>query len=80
MGENMNEIIKILEEIRPTANFKGSNNFIEDDLLDSFDIVSLVAALENNFNIKIDATNILIDNFISIEAIQNLVKISGGNI
>ena len=40
----MNEkILKILSEIRPEFDFKTSQDFFEDGMLDSFDLVTLVS-------------------------------------
>ncbi|MBQ3377138.1 MAG: acyl carrier protein [Synergistaceae bacterium] len=70
----MEEILKILEEIRPEFDFKASSNFIEDGLLDSFDIVTLVNILEEKYQIKIDGLDIIPENFSSAESIFNLVN------
>jgi acyl carrier protein len=48
-------------------------------MLDSFDVVSLVAELEENFNIAIDGEDILPENFASIESIKELVSKSEAN-
>ena len=42
----MEQIYKILEEIRPEFDFKESNDYIEDGLLDSFDMVTVVSEIE----------------------------------
>ncbi len=76
----METIYKILESIRPESNFKNSENFIDDGLLDSFDIVSLVNELEEEYDILVDALDILPDNFSSLNAISALVAKSGGKI
>lgn len=76
----MNKIIKILEEIRPEFNFAESQDFIADGYLDSFDIVSLVSALEENYNILIDALDILPENFCNVDAIVAVIKKNGGKI
>ncbi|MBR0043405.1 MAG: acyl carrier protein [Synergistaceae bacterium] len=68
----MEEILKILEEIRPEFDFKASSNFIEDGLLDSFDIVTLVNILEEKYQIKIDGLDIIPENFSSAESIFNI--------
>ena len=39
----------MLDEIRPEFDYKESNNFIEDGLLDSFDIISLVNMIEEKY-------------------------------
>lgn len=76
----METIYNILESIRPESNFKNSQNFIDDGLLDSFDIVSLVNELEEEYDILVDALDILPDNFSSLEAIRALIVKSGGKV
>ena len=76
----MEQIKKILRELRPEFDFTSSNNFIEDGYLDSFDIVSLIAMIEENFNISIDGMDIIPENFINCEAILTLVKKNGAQI
>lgn len=72
-------IIKILAELRPEFDFTESNDFIEDGMLDSFDIVSLVSELEEKFGITIDGEDIVPENFSSVEAISSLVERSEKN-
>ena len=76
----MEEIIGILEEVRPECDFRISRDYVGDGLLDSFDIVALVAALEDRYSILIDALDILPENFSSVEAIAALVAKSGGTL
>ena len=47
---------------------------IDDEILDSFDIVTLVAALDDEFDVQITAKDILPENFNSAEAIYKLVQ------
>jgi acyl carrier protein len=70
-------IIASLQNIRPEANYTTSNSFVSDGLLDSLDIVSLVADLERHFSIRIDGVEIVPENFDSIAAISALVRRSG---
>lgn len=74
----MNKIVKILKDIRPEFDFASSNNYIEDGMLDSFDVISLVAELEEAFGIVIDGLDIVPENFSSIEHIEAMVLKSGG--
>lgn len=76
----MTKIIKILSEIRPEYDFTQSKDFIANGYLDSFDIVALVSALEENYGILIDALDILPENFCSVEAIAEVVKKNGGKV
>lgn len=68
-----NKIARILNAIRPEFDFFNSDNFIEDGVLDSFDIISLVAELDKEFKISIDGTDILPENFISLDSIKKLL-------
>ncbi len=67
------KILHLLSEIRPECDFESSNNFIEEGLLDSFGIVSLVVSLDEEFGISIDGTDILPENFLSVESISQLL-------
>lgn len=76
----MKKIVNILNDLRPEFNFIESENFIEDGFLDYFDIVSLVSSVEEEYNILIDALDILPENFCNVEAIENVIKKNGGKI
>jgi acyl carrier protein len=68
------KIIEILTELRPEFDFKTENtHFITKGMLDSFDIISLVSDIEENFDVAIDGAQILPENFDSIQAIINLI-------
>lgn len=69
----MNEIINILENIRPEVNYLESDNFISDGLLDSFDLLILVSELDTHFSISIQGTDIIPENFKNIEVINELL-------
>lgn len=70
----MRKLIEILAEIRPEYNFADSNDFFEDGYLDSFDLITLVAALDKEYHTKIKGTDIVPENFCSLQAIQALMK------
>lgn len=68
------QIIKILTELRPEFDFTEEKDFIEEGMLDSFDVVSLVSELEEAFGVLIDGTEILPENFSTVESIEALVN------
>lgn len=70
-------IIKILQELRPEFDFSKDINFIEQGMLDSFDIINLVTSLDEKFGISIDGMDILPENFTTIDSIINLLIKSG---
>ena len=69
----VNKIVIILKSIRPEFDFFSSSNFIDDGILDSFDIINLVAELDKEFNISIDGVDIVPENFDSLDSIQKLL-------
>ena len=71
------EIINILNELRPEFDFAVSENFIEEGMLDSFDVVRLVSELDARFEISIDGMDIIPDNFSSVEKILKLLLKNG---
>ena len=75
----MNEqIMEMLNELRPEFDFEDSDDFVMDGLLDSFDIISLVSMLEEKYECKVDGLDIVPENFSSVVVIVELVKKSGG--
>lgn len=73
-------INNILSDIRPEFDFSKETDFIEQGMLDSFDMVSLVSTLDEEFGISIDGLDILPENFSSVESIITLLKKSGAKI
>lgn len=70
----MEELYNILEEIRPDIDFRDEQHLVDDGLLDSFDIVSIVSELNDHFDIAIRVTELRPENFNSAEAIYNMCK------
>lgn len=72
------QIIKILTELRPEFDFTQEGvDFIEEGMLDSFDLVTLVSELDNTFGISIDGVDILPENFSTVDAIAALLVKNG---
>lgn len=71
------EIMAMLNELRPEFDYSDSDDFVMDGLLDSFDIISLVSMLEEKYGIKVDGLDIIPENFASVETIESLVLKSG---
>ena len=70
----MEKLYEILKKIRPEVNYEKEKRLVDDGLLDSFDIVSIVSVLNDEFDIKIDVTDIYPDNFNSADAIWRLIE------
>jgi len=76
----MKSVIEILREIRPEFDFTTSDDFIADGMLDSFDVVTLVATMDKSFNISIPGTEIVPENFKNLAAINELLLKSGARL
>ena len=70
----MEELLEILEGLHPDVDFETTDNLIDDMILDSFDIVSLIAEINDNFDVAISAEEITPENFNSAESIWTLVE------
>lgn len=71
------KILGILNEIKPEQDFVGSDNYIEDGILDSFDVIELITMLEDEFDITIDGLDVLPESFSNVKQIEELVRKSG---
>ena len=66
-------LMDLLASVRPESDFAQSEDFLEDGLLDSFDMLTLVSSIDHAFDISIDGLDIVPDNFRSVAAISALV-------
>lgn len=69
----MEQLEKILQEIRPDLDFNQEKQLIDDGILDSFDIISIVGELNSAFDIEINVEDLLPENFNSMEAMYELI-------
>lgn len=67
------EVLRILEDIKPTVNLDDINDIIDGGYLDSLELMGLIAALEEKFGIEIGIDWITPENFNSIDAIANMI-------
>lgn len=70
----MDELMEILNELRPDVDFENEKSLITDGILDSFDIVALVGELNEAFDIEIKPNYLLPKNFNSAEAMMELIE------
>jgi len=70
----MNELIKLLEDIKADADFETCETLIDDGILDSFDILSIVSELCEAYGIEISPVDIVPENFNSASALLQMVK------
>ncbi len=70
----MEDLLKIMSTIRPDVDFTSATKLIDDDILDSFDIISMVSEINDAFGIEINVNDLLPENFNSAEALYSLIQ------
>ena len=69
----MNELIEILSNLHPEVDFDTCDTLIDDKILDSFDIISIISEINEEFDVVIPAEEIIPENFNSAQALHELV-------
>ena len=70
----MEELLEILSDLRPDVDFENETKLVTDGILDSFDIISLVSTLNDEFDITIRPANLVPENFNSAKAMLELIE------
>ena len=70
----MDELMEILENLRPDVDFSAETALVTGGVLQSFDIVSLVAELNDTFDIEITPVDLVPENFNSADAIWAMIE------
>ena len=70
----MEKLYTLLEEIRPDVDFRNITTLVTDGFIDSFDIVSIIASIEEEFAVEIPVDSMVAENFESAAEIMNLVN------
>ena len=70
----MEQLLEILKGIRPDVDFENEKELIDDGILDSFDVVSIISEIDEKLGVQIRITELDPENFNSVEAIWNLIQ------
>ena len=70
----METVIRMLTELHPDVDFENADGLVDDGILDSLDIVSLVAEIDSEFGVTVPAEEIIHENFNSAEALFRLIE------
>jgi acyl carrier protein len=73
MEEIMETILEILNGLHPEVDFDTCDTLIDDKIIDSFDIVSIISDISDEFDITIPVEEIVPKNFNSAQSIYALV-------
>ena len=70
----LEKLLDILRGIHPEIDFETCATLIDDSVLDSFDIVTIIAEVNEHFDIAITANEIIPENFNSAQALYALIE------
>lgn len=70
----MEDLLEILRSLHPDVDFETEEHLIDDGILDSMDIVSLISEINDAFDVTITAKDIIPANFNSAEALYELIQ------
>lgn len=70
----MEQLLEILSDLHPEVDFEECDTLIDDGILDSFDIVSLISEINEEFDVVISAEHIIPENFNSAKALYALIE------
>ena len=69
----MEELLRIMSEVRPDIDFEKETHLIDNEMLDSLDIVAIVTDVNDEFDISINVNDLLPENFNSAKALYELI-------
>ena len=69
----MEELLRIMSEVRPDIDFENETHLIDNEMLDSLDIVAIVTDVNDEFDISINVNDLLPENFNSAKALYELI-------
>ena len=70
----MDKLLEILQGIRPDVDFENETELIDEGVLDSFDVVSIISEIDDVFGVQIRINELEPENFNSAEAIWTLIQ------
>ncbi len=70
----MEALMEILENLHPEIDFNTCDTLIDDNLIDSFDIVTIISEINEEYDVVIPAEEIVPENFNSAKALYALIQ------
>lgn len=70
----MEKLLEILKGIRPDVDFENEDALIDDGILDSFDVVSIISEIDDNYDVQIRISELDPENFNSVKSIWTLIQ------
>lgn len=69
----METLMDILMEMDPDIDYEHEDKLIDDHILDSFGVITLVSEIEDAFDVRIEAAQMVPENFNSVQAIWKMI-------
>lgn len=70
----MEKLLEILQELHPDVDYSSCESLINDKILDSFDIITIITQINTEFDVAVPASEIIPENFNSAKALWALVE------
>jgi len=70
----MEELLEVLNDIDDSIEWENEKALIDDHIIDSFGVISLVSELEDTFDIELDASEIVPENFNTVSAMWSMIE------
>ena len=70
----MDELLELLKDVRDDVDFENCETLVDDGVLASFDILQIISAINETFDVEIPATSIIPKNFNSAKAMYALIE------
>lgn len=68
------ELMEILEGLRPDVEFDGETALIDDGILSSMDVVAIVSECVDAFDVEIGVEHLIPENFNSVEGMLAMIE------
>lgn len=70
----MDKLLEILSEVRPDVDFKNETKLIDNGILDSLNIMEIIAEISDEFDIELSPADIVPVNFNSAESLWAMIQ------
>lgn len=70
----LDHMIELLEDVKGNVDYENCITLVDDRVLDSFDILSIISSINDEFDVSVPAKDIVPDNFNSAQAMLEMVK------
>lgn len=69
----MDKVIEILKSVKPGVDYKNEKSLVDNGILESFDIITIISKLNDEFDIEFSVNEVIPENFNSAEALYKTV-------